>query len=406
MAIPKSHSIRRARKVAASSWGGGRRAAGRRISPGRALVQAGAQVLHSSVSKRGDGTLQGNYTLRIKLTQFAAIVSAIERLGRVEGRDLRGQTLTAALPDRADRVNCDISLVLFERPRPIPSGSVGIAVQRMKDAEDKLAAMLSRIEGQVVSISTERRDDGTSASNLTIQVPLAKFDALLRGLESIGRIESRQVQGQEFGEVAGGAASVPCRLSASIYEKAREVPKGEIRLLVRNFREAADLFDKLVMQHKAEISVSNVSTRPDKTWAGGYELRVPATAAEALAADIEKLGRVQYKSVQGMGLTGAEKPGPDVMGRLTVRIEEMSALTPPEDEDGGPMRRAIIGGLKGLYASITVIMEGLIVIGPYVLLIALVVFMVNRARTKSAADRPDTPRVSETAASEPKDGKA
>ncbi|MCX7803710.1 MAG: DUF4349 domain-containing protein, partial [Planctomycetota bacterium] len=314
------------------------------------LVQAGAQVLHSSVTRRGDGTLQGNYTLRIKLTQFAAIVSAIEKLGRVEGRDLRGQTLTAALPDRADRVNCDISLVLFERSRPIPSGCVGIAVSRLKDAEERLAALLSQIEGQVVSSSTERRGDGTSASNLTVQVPLAKFDALLRGLEGLGRVESRQVQGQEFGEVVGGAASVPCRLSVSICEKTREVPRGEIRLLVRNFREAADLFDRLVLQHKAEIADSNVSTRPDRTWAGSYNLRVPATAAEALAADVEKLGRVQYKSVQGMGLTGAEKPGPDVMGHLTVRIEEMSALTPPEDEEGGPMRRAIIGGLKGLSA--------------------------------------------------------
>lgn len=182
---------------------------------GQALARVDGRLTFGRTSKQDAGTLRGDYRLRVRLSHFANLLSGLESLGRVEQRQVNDRQFGDSSAPWAQKVQCDLTLVLYERSRQLPSGSISIEVDELARALDQLDELLVRDVGSIVSNHSTRRGDGSSVAELKLQVPAGQFAAVAEAVTSLGRITGKSVSG-EAGRIVGGAASVPCELSLHI----------------------------------------------------------------------------------------------------------------------------------------------------------------------------------------------
>ena len=116
--------------------------------------------------------------------------------------------------------------------------------------------------------------------------------------------------------------------------------------------------------------------------------------AEALeVGEIQALGQVRTKQVMGVGDGGGDAPNPKALARISITLVQRSARTVLTEEAHGSIAGAFIEGWKSLKATTAFIINGLIVMLPWIVIIGLLTFAVRRARrNRPASDAtPTTP---------------
>jgi len=359
-----------------------------------ALSNVGGQLLNGQTSKREDGTLMGNYTLRAKFGRFAELVGSIKGLGRTQDERIVNQPFGGAVPDDARDVLCDLSLVLFERSVQLPSGQLNLEVGGMGEALVRLNTALATAQGSIVSNQTQRQPNGTTTSNISLRVKAGNFQSLMDALPALGRVAHRVVNG-EAGQVQGGAAEVPCEVRLYLFEQAKEVPAGSMGLVVDKFTEGREQLSALIKEHGIQVLGSASNQRPDESWTGSFTLGVKAEKMDAAVSAIEKLGRVKVRELKGLGLGDLSKVDPNVIGQVTVVLEEKPNITPQEE---GAFRLLLRDTFGGFLTSMGYIIRGLGVILPWALILGVIVWFVVRVQRKKEAVAPAAEAAEEQAA--------
>jgi hypothetical protein len=352
-----------------------------------ALTNAGAQLLNGQSSKRGDGTLMGTYSLRVKFGRFAELASAIKGLGRVQDEKIQNQPFASGVPEGAQDVPCELALVLFERSIQLPSGNVQIEVGALPDAMQKLELALATAQGTVVSNQSQRQSNGAASAQISIRVRAGNFATLVDALPALGRVATRTIGG-ESGKVQGGAADVPCTLDLHLYEQQKEVPGGTIAVEVSTFTAARDALSALIKDEGLQVRGSESQQRSDGTWVGSFTIGIKAEKMDSVIGKVEKLGRVKSREVRGLGLGDLSRIDPNVVGEIAVTIQEAPTIAPQEEGSFRLMMRDTFGGFL---TSMGYVIRGLGMMLPWLLLVALIGGLIWRG-TRPKADEKSAPK--------------
>ncbi|MBE7466978.1 MAG: DUF4349 domain-containing protein [Planctomycetes bacterium] len=346
-----------------------------------ALAGRGGQLLSGQTTKRGDGTLQGDYTLRVEFGQFAGLLDAIKSLGRAQDEQVVNQPFGAQVPEGAERVPCELRLRLFERGVQLPNGSLHLEVDRLDGAVDALKKTLEPHEAAIVTNQTSRQGDGTLTAGIQLRVKAGNFIRLVDALKPLGRITHLSVNG-EGGEIRGGAAEVPCTVHVQLAERPKQVPSGAMAVEVEAFPAARDALSALIQKENLQVLGSDSQQQPDGAWAGVFRLGIKADKMDAVVTEFEKLGRVKTRNLQGLGLGDLSRVDPSVLGEVTVTLSERPKLTPHEE---GAFRLFMRDTFSGFLASISIIVRGFGFVLPWLLGAALVYLLLRRVGKKPAA---------------------
>jgi hypothetical protein len=175
-----------------------------------AAAANGAAVTASSFDRAPDGTETAAMTFRLPVVHVAALMTALEKLGRVE-------SLTVARRDGPDQPAADdnapaqidlqlhnVPAVRFQDEPPrqqtqlviVSTGDVDAQAQQVK--ADALQTGVA-----VTGSSFQRAPDGTEEAALTFRVPLGRAAAFTAMLEKLGRVESLAVQRNDVPGASG-----------------------------------------------------------------------------------------------------------------------------------------------------------------------------------------------------------
>jgi hypothetical protein len=339
-----------------------------------ALTSAGAQLLAGQTSKRNDGTLMGSYTVRVKFGRFAELMSQIKGLGRVQDERIQNQPFANSVPEGAQDVPCEVNLVLFERAIQLPTGTLHLEVPQIGELKPKLDLALANAQATITNNQSQRQPDGSSTSHISIRVTAGNFAGLVDAVSGLGRVTHRAVSG-ESNRVQGGAAEVPCTLTLVVAEPARQVPTGSMGVEVPSFAEAREKLSALTKNEGLQVQGSDSNQRPDGTWAGTFRLGIKAEKMDTVVGEIEKVGRVKSRQLQGLGLGDLSKTDPNVIGEVVLTLEEKPSITPQEEGSFRSMLRDTFGGFLG---SMGYIVRGFGMILPWALMLGLFVWLVSR----------------------------
>lgn len=350
------------------------------------LGKTSGRLVSAKTSKRGDGTLMGTFQLETTLARFAEVVAGIEALGRVEDRQISDQQFGKDEAPWAEHVKCAIALLLFERTRQLPSGTLRLEVDELDEAMKRLGEMLQSHDATMASNQANRLSNGTQAAEIRIRVPAGRFAEFVETLTKLGRTISKTVSG-ETDRIVGGAAAVPCDVSLTLAEEPREVPQGSMSIEVANFETARQALSRAIGEREVQVLDSTSNQRPDGTWQGSFRLGVPAREMEAFVKAAEALGRVAARQISGLGLGDLSRTDPDGLGVIELTMSEKSTLAPAASESAASIRVRVREGLEGFYSSMGLIAYGLVVLLPWLVLALLVGWIVARVTRRSRAKR-------------------
>jgi len=353
---------------------------------GVALEKMGGRLLTGKTSKRADGTLQGDYSLQITVARFDEAVAAIESLGRVSDRQIKDRQFADSKAAWAEKVPCTIGLVLYERSRQLPTGNLRLTVDKLDAALEQLDEILPVHGAAITSNQSKRNPDGSSAAELKLRVPAGDFADLVEALPSLGRTTDRQIAG-EAGRIVGGAAAMPVELNLTLAEPQREVPSGAMIVQVEKFDPMRQQLSALVAEKDVQVLASGSQQRTDGTWIGGFRLGIKADAMEAVVARLEKLGNVQSRQINGIGLGNLSKIDPNALGVIELTLAEKPAIAPAPERAGNTLRDKLRDGLAGLYSSLGLIAYGLIVLLPWLLIVIVPAWVLARVWRRRSLNR-------------------
>ena len=348
------------------------------------LTTLGGQIVSGQTKNREDGSLMAEYKLRVALPKFADLIDAIGALGRVADKKLADQPFGAKIPEGSETIQCELALVVFERSRQLPTGSLAFEVAGVAEATAKLRAALEAVSGGVVSSQTSLRTDGSSATMLSVRVPAGRFRELLDSLAALGRQTAANVRGETEG-IEGGAAEVPCTIALELSERPGQVPSANVTIQVKDFASARDHLRDAIAGQEAALLSSGSTQRTDGTWSASFRIGVKARDMDAVVKKLESLGTIKSRQAQGLGLADLANIGRDVRGEITLSLEEPPAILPESDRSSGKARRMISDALAGLYTSLLSILYGLIILSPWLLIAAGATFVVIRIRRRRMA---------------------
>ena len=348
---------------------------------GAALESQGGRLLSGQTSKREDGTLQGDYSVQIGLPAFDALLTAVQALGRVEARQIKDRQFGDAAAPWADKVKCNVALVLYERSRQLPGGSATIEVENVPAALTQLELILTNCRASITSNRTTRRDDGSSVAELSITLPAGRFADLVNALAPLGRTTAKEVSG-EAGRIVGGAAEMLRGMALTLSEPVRQVPSGQMAVEVARFAAAREALSKLISAKSVQVLQSTSNQRTDGTWVGQFRLGIPVVEMEPVVAKLASLGRIDSRQITGLGLGDLARIDPKAVGVITLALFEKPTVTPPSEQAGGQLRDRLRDGLTGLYASLGLIVYGLVVMAPWLVVVLVVAWLVLRQLRK------------------------
>jgi len=348
-----------------------------RKSLGEALTMLNGRLLSAKADKREDGTLMGQFELQVTLANFDAFMTAIDGLGRVESRQIKDQQFGDALAPWAKRVRCGVNLTLYERSRQLPSGSITLEVAELPAAVQALDPLLEAAKAAITNNQTTRRDDGSAQAQISIRVPAGRFAGLVENLAPLGRLTGKAVAG-EAGQITGGAANVLCDLTLTLAEPVRQVPSGRMAIEVKSYDTSRPALEKIIKDNAVQVLASASRQRTDGTSVGEFRLGIAVGHMESVVEKIEKLGRIEQRQIVGLGLGSLSKVDPKALGVIDIALFEKPTVAPPTEQAGGRIRDRLRDGLSGLYASLGLIVYGLVVMAPWLVLVVLAAWLFTR----------------------------
>lgn len=351
------------------------------------LDRMGGRLRSGQTAKRADGTLSGTYQLTVSLARFGELLKSIESLGRVEGRQVSDRQFGDATAPWADTVQCSVALVLYERSRQLPAGTMRLEVAALEGAMARLNDLLSKHGASITSNHTSRQNDGSNLAELRIRVSAGRFAELVDGLEPFGRVTAKNING-EAGAIVGGAAETLCELILNLAERAKEVPQGEMAIEVASFEPARQALSTLIHEKKVQVLHSASSQRTDGTWVGSFHLGVAAGDMESVVTQLGAIGRVISRQINGLGLGDLSQHDPSTLGTINLTLAEKSAIAPGPDKAGDSIRNHLRGALTALYTSLGLIAYGLIVLAPWLAIVLLLAWLLTRVRRRRMQTAP------------------
>ncbi len=158
------------------------------------LASVDGQILTHTENRIPGGVSRAEYTLRCRRARFAALVGSLDGVGRIEQKNIRGLSHETLTGD-AGQVLCTLSLIVFERRAPVPRATLQIMVDDPDEASAALKKLRDSARAKTTRVDRRREEDGDTQEIWELLVPVADFESFVSGVEKIGEVKFRRVQG-------------------------------------------------------------------------------------------------------------------------------------------------------------------------------------------------------------------
>lgn len=120
--------------------------------------------------------------------------------------EARGRALVVQVPRRAPSLNTERQMsdvndsALIDERKVRREASIGVSVERLEEASNKVEEMTQVAGGYVASNNLETDNDGYKSATLSLRVPTERFDQTLNDVSKLGEVVSKQIVGEDITE--------------------------------------------------------------------------------------------------------------------------------------------------------------------------------------------------------------
>ncbi len=256
------------------------------------------------------------------------------------------------------------------------------------DVEKTFAEMKAIIDGakaQVSSSTLDRDSTGEATARLVLLIVPEEADALIARIKGMGRVQNYNEQTDRIAQGGSGMAQgakverdkVELSITISRNEQEPALQTTSLRILTGKVTERVAQLKENAAKSGAEIRSSSFSRTPDGQEFANVSLRLPMKNYAALMSSFDQLGKVRDVSVQRDDRRGTID---EATAPADINIQVYSQADIVSDESGllATIRRTLMQGAAALMWSLRMIGVALAFFAPWVLALALVVWIAKR----------------------------
>ncbi|MHC4608107.1 MAG: DUF4349 domain-containing protein [Planctomycetota bacterium] len=392
-------------------------------------------ISSSSRQKLANGKVMGRIIIRVPAANFNALMLKLAALGDLKNQSVSAQDVTKQFVDLEARLKGEIkdllqvevelgkvreyiesvqgelnyyknqislsTLTLDLRERDIEkpfeyvqtlSAQMGVTVEDADAAYEKAHEIVREAKGQILDARMERKEkEDVATGYIQAAVDADVFPAVQEKLKALGHVTqdtiTRQQRPSGRGKVKPGAEA-PVRKDRAIINLTLSTPPmlqtvgAALEIEAADAATAYETARKAVEAAGGEILGGGVTRHVDGA-TGTLRARIDAAKFLAIVEKLKGLGEVKQATVEQREYE--KKPE---MCRETGYVA-MAIRTPPRiiesDEGiGAFFHNAISGGIKGLLWSLGMLVVGVAYVGPWLIVVLVIWFLVRRRRKAAA----------------------
>ncbi|HWY41293.1 MAG TPA: DUF4349 domain-containing protein [Chthoniobacterales bacterium] len=191
----------------------------------KAMASPKVQITNAQLDRDNTGRVSARVSMLIAPEESDGVIAKAKAMGRVENFQVQtervaqgGEGMSENANTKRDKVELNISISRDEQEQAFQQTSLRIRTSAVDEKAKKLRELAEKQNGRVRNSSFSRDPDGREYANVTLRVPMKNYNALMRALDSLGKVEdvseSRQDRGGQVDE-----ANAPADLSIQVYSQ-------------------------------------------------------------------------------------------------------------------------------------------------------------------------------------------
>jgi hypothetical protein len=192
----------------------------------KALASPKVQITNAQIDRDNTGRVSARLSLLLAPEEGDAVINQIKGMARVENFQVTtdrvsqgGDGLGESAKTERDKVELNITLSRDEQEIALQSTSLRIQTPEVNDKTKQLRAIAEQQGGRIRSSSFSRDPNGREYSTVSLRVPMKNYNALMRSLNGLGKVENVSVRRDDRPNSQIDEANAPADVSIQVYSQ-------------------------------------------------------------------------------------------------------------------------------------------------------------------------------------------
>jgi hypothetical protein len=326
--------------------------------------------------------------LSVPPEQIDGFLDHVGQLGRVEnftrqtrqemvrgGTEADGQGNQA----RTDHDNVLVSISIQSDNQSQKQAALTVVTPAVDEAlEQAKAAVLARPGAEILSSALNKNPEGQSTASLSVRVPGASYDGLLKTFRALGRTSAFSLQRDDNSGPNASGDETPVVISLSLTNDESPLQRTDLAVSTSNVDGKAQQLKNEAAADGVEIRTSGFDRQPDGTETALMTFRLPMGRYPAFLEKLESLGRVESLTVHREDRPDQARTDDQAPAEIGFRLYSEGKIVSDDNGLWAAMRRTFGEGAQALFSSITIIGVVVAFLAPWVLCLAVVAWVARR----------------------------
>ena len=198
----------------------------------KALASPTVQITDAQLNRDYAGHVSATMSMLIAPEESDAVISRVKGFGRVENFQAQtqriaqgGNGMSETAKTKRDKVELNITISREEQEQAFQQTSLRIRTSSVDEKAKELRALAEKQGGRVRNSTFNRDPDGRELANVWLRVPMKNYPALVKSLNSLGKVENLTVQRQDRTGAQIDEANAPADISIQVYSQGNIVSR-------------------------------------------------------------------------------------------------------------------------------------------------------------------------------------
>ena len=352
----------------------------------RAADDFKANVLSANLNRDSDG-VSATLAASVPPDQIDGFLARVRQLGRVQNftrqtqrvaRD-GGETDRPADETRTEKDRVLVNLTIQSDNQAQKHAALTVvtpAVETML-AKAKDAALASP-GAEILSSSLDQNPQGRAAAQLSVRVPGKGYPALIEGLRGLGRVAAFSLQRDDNSGPNASGDDTPVTVALTLTDDEAPLQRTELAVSASNVDEKAQQLKKDAAASGAEVRSAGFDRQPDGSETAQMTFRVSMAGYPSFIEKLKSLGHVESLTVHREDRPEGAPEDQQAPADISFRLYSPGPIITNDNGAWAAIRRTFAQGAQALFASVTMIGVFLAFLAPWVIFLAVAVWVGRR----------------------------
>jgi Domain of unknown function (DUF4349) len=295
-----------------------------------------------------------------------------------------------------------VTIALAEKDMDVPAGfllkeraQLALYAQDVEKSYNEIKALASP-KIQITNATLDRDNAGRVSARISMLIAPEESDAVIAKVKAMGRVDNFQIQTERVARGGQGMSEDAkterdkVQLNVTIGRDEQEAPLQQTTLRIRasSVSERAKELRSLAEKQNGRVRSSSFARDPNGREFANVSLRVPMKNYGSFMQSLGALGKLENVSVHREERPDAQIDEANAPADVSIQVYSQGKIVPDNTGVIATLRRTLAQGAAALMWSIQLIGVALAFLLPWLLPIALVVWvarLVSRARASKRA---------------------